>query len=85
MLYGNCFVVGLYKKIKSPRNIKVYFINPKNNPGGSFHVMWKNSDGKNYHFTTKKHLKGIKKVLFAGYIEEIKTGTIERYKGIRFL
>jgi hypothetical protein len=83
-MYANCLIMALLQKIKDPRT-KLYFIRPKINPGGHCHTMWKNQWGQNFHFTCDGSLHGMRILLFKGFVEELKPGTIEQFKGIRFL
>jgi len=79
-MYGNCLFIALINKIKYGNTM--YLIKPKLNTK-KYHIMWKDKDGRNYHFTRNKDYNVWCEWWFKGHIEELHMGTIEKCKGIR--
>lgn len=81
-MYGNCLLIALINKIKYSNTM--YITKSRLNPN-KIHIMWKDKDGRNFHFTRDKDYNVKCEWWFKGHIEELQKGTIEKLNGRKLI
>lgn len=75
--YSNCFLEAVKAKIRHPLSTKITVV--RRSEAGCPHFLW--SDGVNdFDFGVERHLTGLQKIWFRGYIRKRNAGFNEHYK-----